>query len=553
MNKKILYVLTAIIFISVILRFWQLGKIPISPDWDEVALGYSAYSILETGRDEYGKFLPVVLRSFDDYKPALYAYLVIPSLLFFDLTVFAVRFPSAFLGVLTVLASFFLIRELFKDYKYKEEVSLLAAFLFAISPWHIQFSRVAFESNVGLAFNVFAVLFFVLGLRKKSFLILSSICGALAIYTYQSEKVFTPLIFLLLILIFFKQFIQIPRKYLIAFFIAGVIVVFPMIVNLVSDKNALMRAKGTSIFSAQTELLKDNINKLEDDRTNNDKIGLILDNRRGVYLSSIVGGYLSHYDFNWLFIKGDIDRHHAPKMGLMYLWELPFLLIGIYTLLFGAFNKKAKFLIFGWFLLAPIPASITTGVPHAVRTLNFLPMFQVLTAIGLITAYSAISNLKYKKIKYWKGIVICYGLFSLFNFSYYLNQYFVQQNYFNAQQWQFGWDETVKSVNDNQEKYKKIIVSDKEPLDRAYMFFAFYLKYPPEEYQKFNINGSGGFAEVHKYGKFEFRPINWEKDSLEENTLLVGNRNEFPLSGGFRVKKEVKNPDGTTAIMVVGK
>src|SRR5258708_252135 len=79
MHKKVLLLFIGIIFIATLLRLWQLGNMPPSPDWDEVALGYNSYSILHTGKDEFGKLFPVVLRSFDDYKPALYAYLAIPT------------------------------------------------------------------------------------------------------------------------------------------------------------------------------------------------------------------------------------------------------------------------------------------------------------------------------------------------------------------------------------------------------------------------------------------------------------------------------------------
>ena len=95
MNSRLIW---ALLFVTIILggvlRLWQLGNVPPSPDWDEVALGYNAYSIMQTGRDEYGKFLPVVLRSFSDYKPALYAYLTIPSILIFDLNTFSVNKSS---------------------------------------------------------------------------------------------------------------------------------------------------------------------------------------------------------------------------------------------------------------------------------------------------------------------------------------------------------------------------------------------------------------------------------------------------------------------------
>ena len=106
--------LIGIIFFAAVLRLYQLGVTPVSPDWDEVALGYNAYSIIQTGKDEYGAFLPVVLRSYDDYKPALYTYLAIPPIFVFGLTVFATRLPSAIFGILTIFITYLLIREVFK-------------------------------------------------------------------------------------------------------------------------------------------------------------------------------------------------------------------------------------------------------------------------------------------------------------------------------------------------------------------------------------------------------------------------------------------------------
>src|ERR1700722_9638666 len=113
MNKKITFSLLLVILVfGLFLRLWQLGAVPISPDWDEVALGYDAYSIMHTGRDEFGAFMPVVLRSFDDYKPSLYAYLAIPTVAVFGLTTYAVRLPSVAMGIVGILAFYFLVREL---------------------------------------------------------------------------------------------------------------------------------------------------------------------------------------------------------------------------------------------------------------------------------------------------------------------------------------------------------------------------------------------------------------------------------------------------------
>ena len=563
MKKKYVWIiLIGIIILAAVLRLWQLGNIPPSPDWDEVALGYDAYSIIHTGRDEFGKFLPVVLRSFDDYKPALYAYLTIPSILMFGLNVFAVRLPSAVFGILSVLATYFLVKELFStsskeilNTKYKilntEALALLSALLMAISPWSIQFSRVGFESNVGNVLNILTALFFIKGLKKPWMLFLSAFFAGSAIYVYQSEKVFTPLLVLVLALIYRKQLFSLSKKYLVSVVLLGLIVVLPMGLYIVTNRAALLRVTGTSIFSYQTELLKSDIQKLQRDQANNDKLGLILDNRRVIYAVTIVSGYISHFDPNWLFITGDISRHHAPNVGILYLFEFSLILIGIYQLLFGNFNKKTKFTVFALFLIAPIPASITTGVPHAVRTLNFLPTWQIFAALGIVTTIQLLSNVKLKKLnlKILYIIGILYFMFSVLNFVYYLNQYFVQQNYYSSQDWQYGYQQAVDEVLLVKDKYKEIIISDKQPMDKSYMFFLFYLKYSPQSYQKIGESSSGSFAAHHSFGRYTFRPIDWQKDSLRRNVLYIGNPDEIPEGAAM---KTINNLDGTPAMRIAG-
>src|SRR3989338_5818120 len=206
MPKKLSkYILIVIIFIAAVLRFYKLGSVPPSLYWDEASLGYNAYSILKTARDEYGKFMPLTnFAAFGDYKPPGYIYATVPSIAIFGLNEFAIRFPSAFFGVLTVLLTYFLAKKLFtfntrgpvssflpasarsdlksdggrKDHPdlravgipsrtatprligNSEAVALLSAFFLAISPWHLQFSRGAFEANLGLFFSVCGIWLF---------------------------------------------------------------------------------------------------------------------------------------------------------------------------------------------------------------------------------------------------------------------------------------------------------------------------------------------------------------------------------------------------------
>jgi 4-amino-4-deoxy-L-arabinose transferase-like glycosyltransferase len=551
MRYKNLIILFVIILLASFLRLWQLGVIPPSPDWDEAALGYNAYSILQTGMDEYGEKFPVILKSFGDYKPALYVYLAIPSIALFDLTTLAIRFPSAVFGIITILTTYLFIRVLSK----REDVALLSAFFLAISPWHIQFSRVAFETNIGLSLNILAALFFVYGLRKPLFLSLSALMLGLGLYAYQSEKVFVPLLFLILIIVFYQKLKAIPLKFHIAAIITGIIIAAPMVLALTRDASTTLgRAKGVSVFSAQSPAFDVNTQKVLYDKEHGDVAGQVLDNRRIFYARQIAENYLSHWDINWLFVKGDIGRHHAPGMGLLYLVELPLILMGIYALFFGKYPKDMKMLIVLWFLIAPIPASVTTGVPHAVRTFNFLPTFQVFSALGVLEIVTFLKGRKVSvpglgKIGLRTGValIICIGF--LFNSTYYLDQYFVQQNYFHSEDWQYGYAQAVSKTKEIGGKYDKIVVTNAGYFDQSYIFYLFYLKFSPKEYQD-SMSFIGDSKSDRRIGKYEFRKINWTTDKSLKNTLFIGLPDEF--DDGSKGESTINFLNGKPAIKIVG-
>src|SRR3989344_179493 len=121
--KKIILVL--ILLVASFLRLYKLSQVPPSLYWDEASLGYNAFSILKTARDEHGAFMPLTnFAAFGDYKPPGYIYATVPSIFLFGLTEFATRFPSAFFGILTVLLTYLLAKKLFKN----EATAILAAF-----------------------------------------------------------------------------------------------------------------------------------------------------------------------------------------------------------------------------------------------------------------------------------------------------------------------------------------------------------------------------------------------------------------------------------------
>lgn len=527
MKKHILIFLFLILLIGGFLRFFQLGAIPSSLDWDEVALGYNAYSILHTGKDEFGKQLPFVLQSFGDYKPALYTYLTIPSIMVFGLTPFAVRFPSALFGTLTIVLVYFLVRKLFSGEKYQIsfrnisfDIPLLTTFLFAVTPWHIQFSRAAFESNVGLFFNLAGIVLFLYGLKNSRLLFITALSFAASIYTYQSEKVFVPLLLGLLVILFFKE-IQRVRFHELAAGIFLLVLLLPMLHFTLFDERGLARAKGASIVQSPKSVVTENhLLRGITNQENNDTFGMIFDNRRTLYVKAVVENYLSHFNLKWLFIKGDFTlRHQPPGMGHLYLVALPFFLIGLYILLFGQFQRRTKILLFGWFLITPLGASITWDVPNAVRTLNFLPLFQIFIALGIIGSITWCMKREYLK-RIGPGVIAIFILcLFLFNIAYYLNQYFRQYNYFASSEWQYGYDQAIEAVQQHKADYERVIVSNEKPLDQSQIFFLFYLQYSPKELHEAVKKKVQGVD--YAFGEYVFKHVDFGKDAPAQKTLYV--------------------------------
>src|SRR3989304_8478183 len=105
--KKYVFALSLVFIGAFLLRIVGLSSYPVGFTQDEAGLGYDAYSLLLTGKEQWGKSFPLVLRSFGDFKMPLYSYLAIPSVYLFELNEFSVRFPNAILGSFAVLTTFF--------------------------------------------------------------------------------------------------------------------------------------------------------------------------------------------------------------------------------------------------------------------------------------------------------------------------------------------------------------------------------------------------------------------------------------------------------------
>ncbi|MGE3983198.1 MAG: hypothetical protein AB7G38_03445, partial [Dehalococcoidia bacterium] len=95
-------VLGCFVVVAAAARMIDITGVPKGFFTDEASFGLNADLILHSARDEYGEFLPILFRSFGEYKLPVFIYAEVPFMAIFGRTEEAVRLTSAVLGTLTV-------------------------------------------------------------------------------------------------------------------------------------------------------------------------------------------------------------------------------------------------------------------------------------------------------------------------------------------------------------------------------------------------------------------------------------------------------------------
>ena len=518
-------ILFGILTLAALLRLWNLGTVPPSASLDEASIGYNAYSIVKTGTDEYGVFPIISHRAYDDWRRAIYLYLVVPFVGLFGLNTLSVRLPAALLSILTVWATYRIILLFFSiRLPWSSTVALMGTFLVAISPWHIYISRLGHESNAYLSFFVFGVLFFLKGIKDKKSIVLAAVFFTFSMVSYYAGQVLVPLFVPGLIFLYRKSLISIAshKRILIALCVF-VVFLIPIFGNIFSPE-ALVRFQGTSTFKpeAHSKEFAELVERRNKAVENHDIVGMVLYNRRLFPIKVFLEGYIAHFNVKWLFTNSSHESFKVPNLGLLYAWEIPFILLGMFGFLSSAaIDARIKKLMVLWFFLAPLPAAIATQAPHAMRSYAFLFPWQIFTAFGLIYGFNALEKIK-------KARVPAFALLGLLSLAVFYKNYYLVFPKEQSRSFQYALAQSVQYVSQEQDKYDRVIFSNKDNLYQSYMLFLFHSHYDPRHYLRGGGTRSGGFAETHTFEKYEFRPIDWNKDSLLKNTLFVGNPNDFP-------------------------
>lgn len=564
MRTKLLLIIT---ILAAFLRFHDLGKIPDSLNWDEIAIGYNAYSILKIAKDEYGTFLPLSFRSFDDYKSPLYIYLTVPSLVLFGRSEFAIRLPSALLGSLTIPLIYYLTIALLRPIKPSEHepaywlnkiknIAIIATFLLAITPWHIHFSRVAYEANIGLYFTVlgFILLDRWFQTNRLPVLLLSALSLVAALYSYANMRLLIPLL-LFPILVLHLHLLSTRKKQVIITTIFGLIATLPLLVQLYQGQG-LARYQATSLASREGIFTQQQQRATQEVQNNRPLIAQTIFNYRLPLAREMLQSYLSHFRFDFLFLQDKPNRYNLAGVGLLYLWYLPLIVVGACAIAHFSQEINARTL-FIWLLAAPIPAALTWDTPHAIRVQFLLVPLVMLSATGLwviLKTLQAIDLTNYRQRNLFTWIFPKVGLLSMVGIIIFsiTSHWFNYQTHFNqefAKAWLYGREQMVQKVIELQPQFHTIKVS--LSLDWAYLWFLWYGQLDPQQY--LNNGGTKGGAfdfSQNKIDNIQFQNFDYTKES-QNNTgiLFVGTPKDFPPN--FIPSFVIENSEGQKFIYIV--
>ncbi len=509
-----LVIILLILLAALFLRIYKIDSNPPGLTPDEASLGYNAYSILKTGKDEYGSFLPLIFKSFGDYKPGLYVYLTVPTVATLGLNETAVRLPSVISGVITVYLVYLVVKELFR----KERLALISLFVAATNPWLIYFSRGAWEVNVALALTLAGVYFFLKSFSKPKLLVAAAAFFGLTLLDYQGAKLSTGIVIAILGILYWKQVLKLPFKYLTTAFIVGLVFSLPIILSLFSGQGGRL-----TVFSVFSYPRPDTYLQAFLKEANVQKGSIVYDlfyNEPLNFFRGIAGRFFNHFSGRFLFFGGDWanPRHTPPYQGVLIIGDIIFLAMGTVALLKNKITKETAFVLL-WLLLAPLPAILSRDQVHAVRS------FQLSIPLIIIIAFGINFLLQnFKKI----FVLIVFGVYAA-TYIYFLDSYFVHQPIHNSQYWQYGYKQMVEKITPIQKNYKEVIVQ--QSYDQPYIYFLFFQKYDPVKWQKqayLKQDNGLDVGHVEKLDNICFCAIDWSRDRGDHGDLIVADTKVIP-------------------------
>lgn len=475
-----------ILLIASFLRLYRLSSNPVSLNQDEAVNGYDAYSLMMTMRDHHGNFMPIMLESFDDWVSPAITYLTIPFVKVFGLSEFSIRLPIALLGTATVVLIYILTVQLFNS----KRLGLLAAFLLAIMPWHITFSRWAIPPSIVPFFLLLFVSTFLWAVRQDRGdykIILAALFAAVLTYSYPTQKLFVPLFLAAISMIFLRK--NLVRLAIV--WASYIVFVAPIYITTLSNPSRYnARFTQVSIIDPEVSFFK------------------------------IIARFLLRYfryalpNFNFGLGSRDVLQR-VPGFGSTYEFLSIFFYIGILVCIAvilrressNLVSRKMSLLLLSWLLIAPIPVSLTLENHNVSRMIHSLPLVVLLIVLGIMTIVQSLNSLQLKR-----GLTAAVVILGLLNAVSFNNFYLREYPDLSKKVYQYGIKDSISYVQSKEDQFTKIVIDGQ--INQPYIYYLFHSNYDPRTINFGDIMPS---HKNKKIGKYEFRNITEQdlKDSKE--------------------------------------
>lgn len=521
------WILLGLVILGVVVRLVGFGRVPVSLYWDEMAMWNDAQSIISTGKDLHNRswFQPLFI-SYGDFKLPIYIWMVgLSSLLTSDMMV-ATRLPSLLAGVSMIPAVYFLLSSWLsptssKKYAWWSFFPLVAAGVVAVMPWSLHFSRVGYEGHLSAAFLLWSLVFWIKFLKNSEHKLqiawggLSVLLGTMAVYTYFSTRFVWPVVVVLLSLVQIKKW---PHAALaLGFLILWMASLYPMSQADFYKASNEFRLSTTSVLNQPNLPLEINVWR---EQSGNTFLSRILYNRYAFISRQIGQNMLAHMTPEYLFWRGDANlRHGIGTVGILFAAWTPFFYFGIYWLWKKDWTLGLVLSI--WWLVALLPASVPMDVPHALRSLNALPVLAIFTAAGMVGVLSVFSHLgrgaRLLTVLCVLGISLT-TIWSLVVFVFYSQKVYAWQS---AEEWQDGYTQVAEYIEQHRDEYTFVYVNNFD--DR---FFLYYQPYSGVSWHEIQEMPSQDFRR-ETFKNVRLNDVD-DWNTLEKNSLVISRPERIP-------------------------
>jgi 4-amino-4-deoxy-L-arabinose transferase-like glycosyltransferase len=465
---------------SAALRLIWLGSIPAGLSHDETVKGYDAWSVLQTGRDQYGDWFPLVFRGIGDQREALLPYLIVLSEAVLGPTDLAVRLPTALAGIALVGVLFLLGRELFGT-----RAGLIAAALLAVSPWHIQVSRLAFRAGLLPLTTALGLWLFLVALRRPRLMLPAGLVLGLGLHTYLSARVFLPLLLVGVLVIYRDPLLRAADQGGRGWW--GGIWTRPATQLLVGfGSMALPLAVWGLLHPAEF------VGHAAESAGNGSPAWQVVD---------VLGRYLTYLGPRHLLTQG--DPYPVPstgRFGVLYWAVLPFAVIGLARLALR--RRPGDLLVVWWLLIYPIPAALTRGAhPDWLRATCGIGVWELLSAVGAVAALdSATARWSASAVRV---SVAALAALVIANAGWFLWDYSLRFPDRAAVAFNDGAAEAVRRLVEREPGYTRVVLPAGVPA--VHDIYLFYARYDPRRLHREGLEDAAAphdWADVRGFGAY---------------------------------------------------